>query len=42
MVHIDIDRDGEYTFVPPDNAIDLPGLSEDGMVAVLPVEVTIG
>jgi hypothetical protein len=42
MVHIDIDRDGEYTFEPPDNAIDVPGLSEDGMVAVLPVEVTIG
>ncbi len=42
MIHIDMDRDGEYTFVPPDNAPDVPGTTADGMIAVLPVEVTIG
>ncbi|VAW07897.1 hypothetical protein MNBD_ACTINO02-371, partial [hydrothermal vent metagenome] len=34
MVHIDLDADGVYTFQPPDNAIDLPGLTADGSVAV--------
>ncbi len=42
MVHIDIDGDGVYTFMPPDNAIDVPGITADGMVAVLAVEVSIG
>ena len=41
MVHIDIDGDGVYTFEPPDNAIDVPGITADGMVAVLAVEVSI-
>ena len=41
MVHIDIDGDGVYTFMPPDNAIDVPGITADGMVAVLAVEVSI-
>jgi hypothetical protein len=30
MAHIDIDRDGQYTFEPPDNAIDVPGHTADG------------
>jgi hypothetical protein len=39
MVHIDMDRDGEYTFVPPDNAVDVPGITGDGKVAVTPVQI---
>ncbi len=42
MVHIDIDGDGVYTFQPPDNAIDIPGVTADGTVAVIPVDITIG
>ena len=41
MVHIDMDGDGVYTFVPPDNAIDLPGLTAGGDVAVIPVEIEV-
>jgi len=41
MVHIDLDGDGEYTFMPPDNAIDVPGITEDGNVAVVPVQVNL-
>jgi len=41
MVHIDLDADGEYTFMPPDNAIDVPGITSDGNVAVLPVQVNV-
>ena len=41
MVHIDIDGDGVYTFAPPDNVIDVPGITADGMVAVLAVDVSI-
>ncbi|GMQ85238.1 MAG: hypothetical protein BMS9Abin07_0804 [Acidimicrobiia bacterium] len=42
MVHIDIDGDGEYTFMPPDNAIDVPGTTADGSVAVVGAAVNIG
>lgn len=41
MIHIDLDGDGEYTFVPPDNAIDVPGITEDGNVAVVPVQINL-
>lgn len=41
MAHIDMDEDGEYTFVPPDNAIDVPGLTADGDVAMVPVKVDV-
>jgi len=41
MVHIDMDGDGEYTFVPPDNAVDVPGITEDGNVAVIPVQINL-
>jgi hypothetical protein len=41
MVHIDIDGDGEYTFVPPDNIVDVPATTADGGVAVAGAEVTI-
>ena len=41
MVHIDLDSNGEYEFEPPDNAVDLPGLLENGDVAVTPVAVTV-
>jgi hypothetical protein len=41
MVHIDMDGDGEYTFVPPDNAVDVPGITEDGNVAVIHVQVNL-
>jgi len=42
MVHIDIDGDGEYTFAPPDNAVDIPATTADGSIAVAGAEVTIG
>jgi len=41
MAHIDIDGDGEYTFMPPDNAVDTPAGTADGGVAVVGGEVTI-
>ncbi len=41
MVHIDLDGDGEYTFQPPDNAIDLPGFTNDGDVAVAKIMLTV-
>ena len=41
MAHIDVDGDGEYTFMPPDNAIDLPATTADGGIAVVGAEVTI-
>ena len=41
MAHIDIDGDGEYTFTPPDNAVDTPAGTADGGVAVAGGEVTI-
>ena len=41
MVHIDLDGNGEYEFEPPDNAVDLPGLFENGDTAVIPVALTV-
>ena len=41
MVHIDMDGDGVYTFMPPDNAVDLPATTADGNVAVAGAEVTV-
>ncbi len=41
MVHIDIDGDGAYTFMPPDNAVDVPGITEEGSVAVIPVQIDL-
>ena len=41
MIHIDLDGDGVYTFQPPDNAIDLPGLTAEDKVAVIPVEISL-
>ena len=41
MVHIDLDGDGLYLFAPPDNAIDLPGLTAGGDVAVIPVDINV-
>ncbi len=41
MVHIDMDRDGEYTFAPPDNAVDVPGITGEGNVAVIPVQINL-
>ena len=41
MAHIDIDRDGQYTFEPPDNAIDVPGTTADGSIAVVAGAVNV-
>ena len=41
MAHIDVDEDGEYDFMPPDIATDLPATTADGAVAVVGAEVTI-
>ena len=41
MVHIDMDGDGEYTFMPPGNANDVPGITDDGNVAVIPVQINL-
>lgn len=41
MVHIDFDQDGEYDFFPPDVTDDVPGMTEDGDVAVVGAEVTV-
>jgi hypothetical protein len=41
MAHIDMDGDGEYTFEPPDNAIDVPGATADGNVAVTSVNIDV-
>ena len=42
MAHIDVDQDGEYDFMPPDIADDLPATTADGAIAVVGAEVTIG
>lgn len=39
MAHIDMD--GEYTFMPPDDAIDILSITEDGNVAVIPVQIDL-
>ena len=41
MAHIDMDEDGVYEFMPPDNAIDIPATTADGSVAVTGAEVRI-
>ncbi|MCL1600015.1 MAG: hypothetical protein M3112_00590 [Actinomycetia bacterium] len=41
MIHIDMDGDGEYTFMPPDNAVDVPGITADENVAVIPVQINL-
>lgn len=41
MAHIDMDGDGVYEFMPPDNAIDIPATTADGSVAVVGAEVTV-
>lgn len=41
MIHIDMDGDGEYTFAPPDNAVDVPGITDEGDVAVIPVQINL-
>ena len=42
MAHLDIDDDGEYTFAPRDNAVDTRATTEEGSVAVVGAEVTVG
>lgn len=41
MAHIDMDGNGVYEFMPPDNAVDIPATKADGSVAVVGAEVTI-
>ena len=41
MVHIDFDEDGVYEFFPPDETVDIPGVTADGEVAVVGAEVTV-
>ena len=41
MAHIDMDGDGVYEFMPPDNAIDIPATTSDGSVAVVGGEVIV-
>jgi hypothetical protein len=42
MAHIDVDGDGVYEFLPPEETTDGPALTEEGDVAVVPAEVTVG
>ncbi|MGH8871217.1 MAG: DUF7282 domain-containing protein [Acidimicrobiia bacterium] len=42
MVHIDFNDNGEYEFFPPDETIDVPGVTDTGDVAFIPVEMTVG
>ncbi|MGH8915916.1 MAG: DUF7282 domain-containing protein [Acidimicrobiia bacterium] len=42
MVHIDFNDNGEYEFFPPDETTDVPGVTDSGDVAVIPVEMTVG
>jgi predicted lipoprotein with Yx(FWY)xxD motif len=37
MAHVDANGNGEYEFMPPDVTIDVPALTSDGDVAVLPI-----
>ena len=41
MAHIDMDSDGVYEFMPPDNAVDIPATTSDGSVAVVGGEVSV-
>jgi len=42
MVHIDMNGNGEYEFMPPDNIVDIPATTADDAVAVAGAEVTVG
>jgi len=42
MVHIDMNGNGEYEFMPPDNIVDIPATTADDAVAVVGAEVTVG
>jgi hypothetical protein len=42
MVHIDMNENGEYEFMPPDNIVDIPATTADDAVAVAGGEVTVG
>lgn len=42
MAHVDANGNGEYEFAPPDVTIDVPAVTADGAVAVLPVSYTVG
>ena len=42
MVHIDMNENGEYEFMPPDNIVDIPATTADDAVAVSGGEVTVG
>jgi hypothetical protein len=42
MAHIDMNSNGEYEFMPPDNVIDFPATTADDAVAVVGAEVTVG
>ena len=42
MVHIDFNDNGVYEFFPPDETIDVPGVTDAGDVAVISVEITVG
>jgi hypothetical protein len=42
MAHIDMDGNGEYEFMPPDNIVDIPATTADDAIAVVGAEVTVG
>lgn len=42
MAHIDVNDNGVYEFNGSDVTIDQPATFEDGSVAVIPVEITVG
>lgn len=42
MAHVDANDNGEYEFMPPDVLIDIPATNDDGTVAVLPINYTVG
>ncbi len=42
MAHIDVNGNGEYEFMPPDIAFDLPATTADGGIAVVGALVTVG
>lgn len=41
MAHIDVNENGEYEFMPPDEVTDGPASTADGEVAVVGAEVTV-
>ena len=42
MAHVDVNDNGVYEFNGSDVTIDQPATTEDGMIAVIPVELTVG